>query len=290
MLNVKKNWTLLGYWTLLGLLLCSTQAAASITSFGTIDVNGTEYSSGAPGGNFNQFEVDAGNGLTIDVSGWSDTFNQSGADDIIERAADFDRNGNGWSIENRDENPDRYCGYSHSADNFSCTDGDWTDYDFFLLDFGSTEVHLTEVYSSWLANSGNGQEVSVAALNSNHSTDLTGSTFSSLLSNDQGSNSFRFSSSTGTAGQNIASYYADVSGITNAGETVFSSKWIVSAYNVMFGTVSGGSANNDGFKLAGVNFTTKTPKDDTPSIPEPATILLMGLGLLGFSNRKLLKK
>ena len=278
MLNLRKN------WTLLGLLLCSTQAMASVTSFGTIDVGGTEYQNGEPNSNFNQFQVDAGNGVIINVSGWSDTLNQNNADDIIERARDFDRNGNGWSIENRDENPNQYCGYSHSADNFDCNNNAWTDYDFFLLDFGNLEVHLTEVYSSWLANSGNGQEVSVAALNANQDADLSGTTFAGLLGNDQGSGSFSFGGSGGTAGQNIASYYSNVSGITNAqNQLVYSSKWIVSAYHEMFGTASGGSANNDGFKLAAINFITP----NQPSvIPEPAPIALMLIALAGLVRQR----
>ncbi|NMP31230.1 hypothetical protein HII17_06625 [Thalassotalea sp. M1531] len=283
-------------WIVAALLLGSAPVMASVTSFGTITVDGNTYDNisgngipSAPGSYFDEFQVDAGSGITINVSGWSDTLNVGNADDVIERIADFDRNGNGWSIENKDENPDKYCGYSHSADNFDCNDGAWTDYDFFLLDFGSQEVHLTEVYSSWLANSGSGQEVSIAALNSNHSTDLTNNTFSNLLSNDQGSNSFKFTGSAGTAGQNIASYYANVSGITDASnDVVYSSKWIVSAYNEMFGTVTNGSANNDGFKLAGINFTTAPGGGGGGGneIPEPAPIALMILALFALSRSR----
>ncbi|MCH2057429.1 MAG: PEP-CTERM sorting domain-containing protein [Thalassotalea sp.] len=294
MFNVTKN------LTLAALLLCSSQAMASITSFGTITVGNDTYdrngSPNEPTTNFNQFTVSGANGLTINVSGWSDTLNANNADDLIERVTDFDRNGNGWSIENRDENPSEYCGYHHSADNMNCFNQAYTDYDFFLLDFGSTEVHLTEVYSSWLAgstniNSQDSQQVSIAALNSNHSTDLTNSTFASLLGSAQGSASYSFGSSAGQAGSNIAGYYADVAGINNGqDETAFSSKWIVSAYNELFGAASHGTANNDGFKLAAINFTTAPQKPPTGEIPEPSTFALMALALIGLSRQRSLKK
>ena len=85
MFNSKKN------WTLISLLFCSSQAIASITSFGTITVDGNTYDNisnngipSSPGNNFNQFQVNAGNGITINVSGWSDTKNANNADYLIE--------------------------------------------------------------------------------------------------------------------------------------------------------------------------------------------------------------
>ena len=138
-------------------------AMASVTtvSFGTIEVGGVTYSSGEPGSNFNAFTVDYGSS-SIDVSAWSDTNGNSGTapniDPEIERVVDLDRNGNGWAAINVDETPTRNCGYHHSADNFGC---DYTDYDFFLLDFGSQQVQLEGVYSSWNYNSDT--QVSVAA-------------------------------------------------------------------------------------------------------------------------------
>ncbi len=270
-------------WIIAGLIMLPVQAMASVTtaSFDTITVNGNTYNSGEPGSSFNRFSVQV-DGFTIDVSGWSDTEGDLGAaaapnrDPYIERAVDFDRNSNGWSIENVDEG--NGCGYSHSADNFAC---DYTDYDFYLLDFGNQSVEVNGLYSSWSANPEDTQ-VSFAALDSNMNKDLTGLTFDTLLANttnptSKGSSSF---SSTKVNNQGFNNYYADV----NVGAT--SSLWVVSAYHTLFGTVSGATANNDGFKLAGVSFS-QPSGGTTTTIPEPTTLAILGLALFGLSvNRR----
>ena len=259
-------------WMITALIALPLPAMASVTtvSFGTIEVGGVTYSSGEPGSNFNAFTVDYGSN-SIDVSAWSDTAGNSGTapniDPEIERVVDLDRNGNGWAAINVDETPDRHCGYSHSADNFGC---DYTDYDFFLLDFGSQQVQLEGVYSSWNYNSDT--QVSVAALNPGTGTNLTGLTIDSLLASSQGSGSSTFYSSA-----SVANYYADVD------VSATSSLWIVSAYHTMFGTVDGATPNNDGFKLAGVSFTTNNPS----TISEPSSFAILALSLIGLvSYRK----
>lgn len=273
-------------WIIAGLIMLPAQAMASVTtaSFDTIEVNGNTYSNGEPGANFNEFSVDVG-GLTINVSGWSDTEGNLDAasapnrDPYIARAVDFDRNANGWSMENIDEG--NGCGYSHSADNYACG---YTDYDFYLLDFG-TAVELSGVYSSWSANPTDTQ-VSFAALDSSMNKDLTGLTFNSLLANSvtgtsMGSSSFSSTKSFNNNGYN--NYYADVS----VGNNVSSSLWVVSAYNTLFGTVSGATANNDGFKLAGVSFSQPSGGGGGgTSIPEPTTITMFGLALLGLTSSR----
>lgn len=273
-------------WIVAGLIMLPAQAMASVTtaSFDTIEVGGNTYSNGEPGSNFNEFSVDVG-GFTINVSGWSDTAGSSGTapnmDPVIERAVDFDRNANGWSIENADELPNQNCGYSHSADNFSCS---YTDYDFYLLDFGSESVELTGLYSSWSANPSDTQ-VSFAALDPSLNKDLTGTTFDSLLANTVSGTSTGSSSFTSTKINNSGynNYYADV----NVGSNVSSSLWIVSAYNTLFGTVNGATANNDGFKLAGVSFSQPSGGGGGgTSIPEPTTIAMFGLALLGLTSSR----
>ena len=288
-------------WIISALIALPLPAMASVTtvSFGTIsnssyqNINnnveaaaGTNYDNTAtPGYIFNQFDVIVG-GETITVSGWSDTRDgdlhgsPDGAEDnTIERVVDFDRNGNGWSIENRDEGQGSGSP-QHSADNIDSGDG--IDYDFYLLDFGSQQVQLQGVFSSWnyvedQLNQQSGEtQLSAVALNNLTNTDLTGQTFSSLRSSSYGYGSSTFSASTGNQA-NIASYYADVS--VNAS----SSLWIVSAYNIFFGEVNGATANNDGFKLAGVVFTTNTTTD----IPEPSSLAVLTLALIGLvSYRK----
>ncbi|WP_286261753.1 exosortase-dependent surface protein XDP1 [Thalassotalea atypica] len=267
-------------WIIAGLVMLPLQAMAGTTtaSFGTINVDGTTYSSGEPGSNFNQFSVDAG-GITVNVSGWSNIDNGSGYD--IRRATDFDRNGNGWSLQNQYEgggSPE------HSADN--TPDGSYLDYDFYVLDFGAQEVELENVYSSWLWNE-NDTQVSIAALDKNEvPSDLTGETFSSLLSTPNASSgSSDFSSSRMSINYDNDSsrnnYYADVN--VNAS----SSLWVVSAYHTMFGSVGGATANNDGFKFAGISFTTSPGGGGGGStIPEPSTMAILALALFGLSAKR----
>ena len=307
LLNPKK-------WIIAGLIMLPVHAMAgtSTASFNTItntqyiDINnphetmpGTDYDTVAnvPSYIYNQFEVVVG-GQTITVSAWSDTRDgddfgtaDGDGDNTIERAVDFDRNDNGWSVENRDEgqgagSPD------HSADNIG--NGNWNDYDFYLLDFGSQSVNLNSVYSSWSHNPSDTQ-VSVAALDaSSIASDLTGQTYSSLLSGAQGVGSTSFTTSKSSYSfdndSNRNNYYADVSSITGSGTAspAASSLWVVSTYNTLFGTASNATANNDGFKLAGVQFTTADCcGGGGKPIPEPTTIALLTLAMFGLgANRR----
>ncbi|MFD2166231.1 exosortase-dependent surface protein XDP1 [Thalassotalea euphylliae] len=274
MLNPKK-------WIAAGLVLASSSALASVTStsFQTIEVNGNTYANGEPGSNFNTFSIDAGNGITIDVSGWSDTAGSSvpngmsnnnyNRDAYIERAVDLDRNGNGWSMVNVDE-ANGACGYHHSADNSinQCGTNGYGDYDFFLLDFNGVDVQLDQAAFSWRLGNTSDNQVTFIALDSSYGNDLTGDTFADLQSGASG-----YGYSQMFNGGNISSYYADV----NVNSS--SSLWVVSAYNSMFG----GNSNmegNDGFKLAGVQFTVTPPTTTTIPEPTPFAIMAVALGLL----------
>ncbi|ARD42952.1 exosortase-dependent surface protein XDP1 [Colwellia sp. PAMC 21821] len=279
--------------SLIAALLVSSAAMASVTTtYGHFGANNGVTDTG---NNFNQFDVTLG-GVDINVSAWSDTGNMPGedtsvaGDNKIERAVDMDQYGNGWSIQNADEQKTdgsklNYCGYSHSADNYgsSC---EYQDYDFFLLDF-SEAVTLNAAGFSWISASTSNTEVSVAALNSG---DLAGKTWAQV----------------GSSSQTIASGYAQMQYDNNYGyytmfgdsdknklgsiENASSRYWLVGALNA---AVFGGDTTwegNDGIKLSGIKFTTSQQAPAT-SVPEPSSIALFGLAIAGLfaSSRKKLK-
>lgn len=263
-----------------GLALISASALASTTNFGSVTDTGN---------NFNQFSVVA-DGVTINVSGWSDTdsFGSHGSsantvtgDDRIVRARDFDKNGNGWSMENRDEsssNGNQYTGstgYHHSADNIDSIST--RDYDTFLLEFSSA-VNLSKATYSWILGNTSNNQVTVAALNDNN---LEGKSWTDVKNNQTISSDY-------SQMQNNGGYYTNFANGTSNVAGTFSKYWIISALNTVFG----GNSNlegNDGMKLSGVSFTKLGTPPPATSVPEPTSIMMFGLALVGFaaSRRKI---
>lgn len=255
-------------WSVIGLLVLSSQAIAGTASFSGV-VDG--------GNNFNQFSVTQ-DGMTINVSGWSDTVNDPvGAfDDVIERAKDLDKYNGGWAMENADE-PGNYCNTNgHSADNFgNC---DYIDYDFFMLEFDEA-VSLTSATFSWINGSASQNQVSIVSLNetaiNGNGGNINGLTWDSINSS--------YSTGSGYAQvKNNGSYYID-NVIADTNETLQASKmWLIGAFNSVFGGNSG-LEGNDGFKLASVGFNVPTPDSD---IPEPSTLAIFGLALVGLVSKR----
>ncbi|MCJ8318860.1 MAG: PEP-CTERM sorting domain-containing protein [Colwellia sp.] len=253
-----------------GLVLTSTTALASVTtaSFGSVVDTGN---------NMNQFSVNVDN-VTINVSGWSDTFNQGGHDDWIRRATDLDEYNGGWAMQNADE-PNNYCGSNgHSADNFGSNCGGYRDYDFFLLEF-SEKVTLTQATYGWVSEGNASQnQVSVAALDADtFSGDLFNMTWSGVQTNHTLASDY-------SQMENSSGYYTNFSNGNTSG--VESTYWLIGALNTVFGG-DYAMEGNDGMKLAGVSFTKGTPTSST-SVPEPSSIAIFALGLMGLlaSNRK----
>jgi hypothetical protein len=279
--------------SLIAALFLSSSAIASVATIGHF---GAENDVVDTGTTFNQFDVTLG-GVDINVSAWSDTGNMPGedisavGDNKIERAVDMDPNGNGWSIQNADEQKSdgsklNYCGYSHSADNYNNNNScNYQDYDFFLLAF-SESVTLKAAGFSWV-NQVKDNEVSVAALNSG---DLAGKTWAQV----------------GSTSQTIASGYSNMlhstksgyytrfgqSGTNNIGNvaTASSRYWLIGALNASAFGGDTGWEGNDGMKLDRIAFTRNTQSPAT-SVPEPSSIALFGLAIVGLfaSSRKKLK-
>jgi len=273
--------------SLIAALLVSSAAMASVTTtYGHFGANNGVTDTG---NNFNQFDVTLG-GVDINVSAWSDTGNMPGedtsvaGDNKIERAVDMDQYGNGWSIQNADEQKTdgsklSYCGSAHSADNFGCQNNVYQDYDFFLLDFGQN-VNLMAATYSWIADSRANTQVSVAALNSGN---LDGNTWQGVKNNMTAASDYS------QMNHSSVGYYTYFSNSTSVGST-WSRFWLIGALNA---SVFGGNTaweGNDGMKLSGIQFKHGSVQPST-SVPEPSSIALFGLAIIGFiaSSRKKLK-
>ncbi|ASP47299.1 exosortase-dependent surface protein XDP1 [Cognaticolwellia beringensis] len=291
--------------SLIAALFVSSSAIASVTTADFHSNNITGESSSA----FNQFSLTV-DGIDINVSAWSDTKNSSSnginangndndADPFIERAYDLDPNRNGWSMINQDERNTRNCGYSHSADNLANNNCNYQDYDFFLLEF-SAAVALSEAFYSWAYGQNNStdgdvvasrNQVSVAAISSDSAGSIDGNTWGNIGSDTTTTSNY---SQLYHDGNYSHHYYSNI-GVVGEGNAnnlagVYSNFWLIGALNA---SAFGGETDwegNDGMKLAGVKFTTSQQLPAT-SVPEPSTIALFGLAIVGLfaSSRKKLK-
>ena len=276
------------------LVLMSASSIASVTTnFGSINES---YNKNV---HFNEFSLTA-DGVNISVTGWSDTDdlgngNPLSGDDKITEAVDFDRNGNGWSMLNSDEVNSSNCGYHHSADNLG-SDCGYQDYDMFLIEF-SEEVNLSAATSSWLYGQNSGKnaaasnnQLTVAALNDGS---LAGKAWDDIKNNQTISSGYAGFSYMGQVasqlGYNTAHYEADFTSSTANVSGTFSKFWLVGALNTVFG---GNSAleGNDGIKLSGITFSKNTiTNTQATTVPEPSSIIMLGLALFGFAVRRKIK-
>jgi len=270
-----------------GLALMSASALASTTykDFGSVTDTGS---------NFNEFSVVA-DGVTITVSGWADTDNFTSGeggnpltgDDKITKAVDFDKNGNGWSLENVDEFSSSNCGNSHSGDNLGGGTGssacNYNDYDMYLIEF-SEAVNVSAITSSWLYGQNNGKnqaaannQVTVAALTNNNLLDRS---WSDVKADSISSGFSGFTYSSGYYTSDLTTSDANVAG-------QYSNYWLVGALNSIFGG-NLSDEGNDGIKLSGVSVSKAGTPPPTTSVPEPTSIMMFGLALVGFaaSRRK----
>lgn len=213
----------------------------------------------------NSLSLTSSDGINLTVTGWSDTRDIGGADEV-ESARLLWADSSALGVQNRDENTSSP---NHSIDNItSDSDGE---FDMLLLQF-DTAVNLTGLNLNWATdgNSSGIADISILAYDGTGSSGVAGSTWANVLSSNGGNYD-----AAGNHNNVGLSYYA-----VNP-TSIVSTAWLVGVYNPVFGSGSGLDGGDDGMKLSLI--TTETGGDEPPGeVPVPGSVplLLLGLALL----------
>lgn len=249
---------------LLGSVALSGQAIA-----GSTWTLGTTYAAG--GGVVSA----AGTSVTATVTGWADTTNDMPRE---LQQQDLTVYSPGLGITNKDACGSTPCDSSefgvpeHAIDNNGR-------YEMALLSFAGEKVNLTDANFSYTGNWDNssyGSNFTVLA----YTGDAGGE---SLVDKTWG---------TLTGWTVIGNYASNTSGNKDIDNTIYSSFWLIGAYNPMGGVADTAYSKKNGynyysaFKLASVTATVCAPGvpgcgGGGGNVPEPGSIALVGLGLLG---------
>lgn len=211
-------------------------------------------------------------GINLTVTGWSDTGDTSPTD-LVETARLIWAQPTSLGIKNRDENTGSP-NHSVDSDGLDSNDGG---FDMLLLEF-DTAVTLDGLDLTWAYDNGNSYaDISILAYDSSTgSPGVSGNTWSNVLSSNGG-------------GYQSAGNYANVSagGVGYYGvnpTNIASTRYLIGAYNPVYGSGTGLGGGNDGFKLASVStFTSTNPPSD---VPVPGTIALFMAGILAMRARR----
>ena len=255
-----------GKWSAVALVAGMAAAMQSAPAFSAMQTwDWSNSSNSFSSNNFgNSLSMTSSDGINLTVTGWSDTNDSPGPDEIQTGKLIWAQSGS-LGIQNRDEDtnsPD------HSIDSVtSDADGE---FDMLLLEF-DTAVSLSGIDLSWGVDgsASNRADISILAYDGTGSAGLNGETWSDIFSSNGGNYD-----SIGNYNNVGLSYYS-----VNSAE-VESTAWLIGVYNPTFGDSL--SAGNDGFKLDLIK-TETTDGDEPPGeVPVPGSVplLLLGLALL----------
>ncbi len=231
----------------------AVQAATQVWNFDNATQNFDNNNNG------NSLTLTSTDGVTLTVTGWSDTRDRRSGDTLQSARLFWSSTDDSLAMRNRDERGNN----GHRIDSISNDPSG--EYDMLLLEFDE-EVQLEGLDIDLAAGgaAANSADISVLAWDQTGSSALNGRTWDGILAANGG-------------GYDVVGNYNDVGVNYFAvnGTAVRSTRWLVGVYNPLFG--AGGSDGNDAFLLNAFQ-TTNTPP---PTIGMPGSLALALMGLAG---------